>query len=284
MKTIQYGFLFVVNFIFFIHFIDLWAKPIERMGPKIVITNMKRTDGFGSNMLRIMAAGLYAELNNYEFFYQPFETMEHNYSGNANDPAFLSKKESIINCINNFPTLDKAIAAGYRINADDHLAFLNAKRYEFAESSFLKKMRSLFRVGKNKSDYFDDHYYNIAVHIRRPNAHDCCVYGTDVPSEIYSTAIRKLREIYSDKKPLLFHIFSQGNENDFKEFIAPDTIFHINEDSNDTYIAMAFADVLIAGRSSFGYTAGYFNEGIVYYVSYFHATLPHWIAIEQLLN
>ena len=45
---------------------------------------------------------------------------------------------------------------------------------------------------------------------------------------------------------------------------------------------MVLADVLVAGASSFSYTAGILAEGTVYYTPFWHEPLPHWISIETL--
>jgi hypothetical protein len=104
-----------------------------------------------------------------------------------------------------------------------------------------------------------------------------------VPDSVYIAVINKLRTKYSSQNPL-FHIYSQGNSDNFRIYEAEDTILHINESLEDTYIGMVLADVLVTGRSSLSYTAGYLSDGIVYYTSYAHAPLPHWIPIEKLFE
>jgi hypothetical protein len=250
---------------------------------KIAIANMKRQDGFGANVQQIIGAALYAELHKYPFYYQPFETMEHNYNGQPNDPDYLAKHETLINCIGNFPTVDQAHEQKYVVQSDHYAAFLDANIDKCAQSLIVKKIKSVFRANKNTPHYFNPNRLNIAVHIRRHNAHDSRTYGTDVPNKTYIEIIAKLRAIYSRKHPL-FHIYSQGEIRDFIEFEAEDTLLHINDPAEETYTALVLADALVAGRSSFSYTAGYLSDGFVYYISYFHKPLPHWISAEKLIG
>ena len=42
-------------------------------------SNPPRNDGFGSQFQSIIWSYLYCKMNNYEFCYLPFTTMEHNY-------------------------------------------------------------------------------------------------------------------------------------------------------------------------------------------------------------
>ncbi|HEX2978587.1 MAG TPA: hypothetical protein VHO47_05690 [Candidatus Babeliales bacterium] len=259
------------------------VNQIATTRKKIAITNMERGDGFGAHVQQIIGAAIYAELNHLDFFYRPFTTMEHNYGGSPTDPDFLAKREKLINMIGNFPTIDLALANGYELKTDHYAAFLDTNIRQFPKCSNLKKIKEAFRANKTIPHYFDVNRLNIAVHIRRPNPDDNRVYGTDIPNNVYIDIIKKLRKIYAAQNPL-FHIFSQGESCRFEEFSSPDTILHINEAAEQTYTALVLADVLVTGRSSFSYTAGYLSDGIVYYVSYMHAPFEHWISVDVLLS
>ena len=63
------------------------------------VTNFAIDDGFGAQYRLAIAALFYAEYNELEFVYTPFEKMQHNYD---NDPLYLEKKENLINFIGNF--------------------------------------------------------------------------------------------------------------------------------------------------------------------------------------
>jgi hypothetical protein len=159
--------------------------------------------------------------------------------------------------------------------------FFNVNVARCAQTVALKNLKKFFRANKNRRDYCDDGYFHIAVHVRRPNPHDNRVYGTDVPDDFYIKVIDSLRKKYYEYN-LLFHIYSQGDSDNFKIYHANDTILHINGSLEDTYTSMVLADVLVTGRSSLSYTAGYLSDGIVYYTSYMHSALPHWTPVEKL--
>ena len=241
-----------------------------------VVTNPIRSDGFGGQFQTIIASVIYAELNNKKFIYTPFKAMEHNYH---NDADFLKKKESLINFIDNF-----------EINEDDtidpivHSVFLNffeENLVKCVNSLSLKKIKKLFRANKNAHNYFNNENLNIAVHVRRPNAHDSRIEGTDTSDDIFLYTLDQLRVIYAAKNPR-FHIYSQGHAENFKIYEAQDVVLHIDESVEDTFTGMVFADVLVTAASSLSYTAGLLSEGIVYYIPFWHAPLPDWIAVDTL--
>lgn len=247
---------------------------IESSSTKSLITNPYRFDGFGAQFIHIIGSILYAECNNLHYIYTPFTAMEHNYD---NNPEFLRKKEWLINFIDNFE-INTAHDTKYPPHAID---FLESHIEECSNSQALQKVRYIFRANKNINDYFNNENLNIAVHIRRPNEHDSRVDGTDTPDNIFLNIINKLRIIYASKNPL-FHIYSQGSNEDFQKFNAPDIILHLNTSLEDAYIPLVLADVLVASRSTFSYTAGILSEGIVYYIPFWHSPLPHWISVKTL--
>lgn len=251
-----------------------YAKKIYT---KEYITNPHQSDGFGSQFQSIIAAVVYAELNNKEFVYTPFSRMEHNYQ---NDPYFLAKKEQCINFIGNVE-LNKEI-----YNANEHIkykAFFDTNIKICANSTALQKIKQIFRANKNRTDYFNNKNLNIAIHIRRHNIHDNRIDGTNTPNQLFLDIINQLRILYITENPL-FHIYSQGNTEQFKLYEACDIVMHLNESIEDTFIPLVFADILVTSASSFSYTAALLSDGIVYYIPFWHKPLPHWISVHELLK
>jgi hypothetical protein len=246
-----------------------YAKPI--------VTNPVRDDGFGAQFQTIIYSVIYAELNDLEFVYTPFKDMEHNYESDTN---FLAKKEWLINFIDNFE-----INKGNAIQQDvrNVIQFFEGNLDKSVNSLALKKIKEIFRSNKNSQNYFNNQRLNIAIHMRRSNLHDSRVDGTDTPDDFFLNIINKLRVIYAPKNPLL-HIYSQGNDDDFKKFCAQDIVLHLNESIEDTFTSMVLADVLVTGRSSFSYTAGILSGGAIYYIPFWCPALPHWISINELLK
>lgn len=240
-----------------------------------MITNPYRTDGFGAQFQTIIYSVIYAEMNHRKFRYTPFVCMEHNY---GNDRDFIKKKEQLINFIGNFE-LNEDTYTPQNQSIIDYINYFEQNLTECANSESLKKIKRIFRENKDKADYFDSRRFNIAIHIRRPNPHDSRIDGTDIPDSFYLRCINILREAYSSKCPL-FHIYSQGNIEDFKNiYNSPDVIFHINDEIEYTFTSLVMADVLLISRSSFSYTAGILSEGTVYYIPFWHPALPNWITL-----
>jgi len=240
-----------------------------------VETNFSQGDGFGSQFQNIIAASIYAELNNKTFLYTPFTAMEHNYE---NNPNFIAQKEWLINFIGNFD-----INPYPNIPIKNYKEFFDQNIQVCAQSNTLQKIKAVFRANKRKENYFDSNYFNIAIHIRRSNPHDTRIDGTDVPNEVFRGIIKALRIKYQTQN-VLFHIYSQGNATNFIMFEEPDIKLHLNETVEDTFPAMVLADALVISASSFSYTAALLSNGDVYYIPFWHRALPHWKSINALLS
>lgn len=251
----------------------LWGIFALRGAAEEIITNVCAIDGFGSQFQDIVAAVIFAELNNKKFVYTPFKTMEHNYD---NDPYFLVKKEWLINFIGNF----ELNTCGAQPVTKSYRDFFDRNVIAYGASESLKKIKKIFRANKPKN-WFDSEYFHVAVHVRRPNSHDCRPEGSNTPSARYVNAINALRVRLSDRKPL-FHIYSQGELRDFREFAAPDVILHLNESIEATFTSLVLADALIIGTSSMSHVAGWLSDGVVFYTPFWHPPLPHWISIDTL--
>jgi hypothetical protein len=253
------------------------GESVVKYSHDLFITNSVLQDGFGSQFQNIIAAVIYAELNNKTYVYSPFQKMEHNYD---KDRDFIAKKEQFINFIDNFAINAARYNANGKIN---YKAFFDANVARCAQSSALKKIKTIFRANKNTDNYFNNNNVNIAIHIRRSNSHDSRISGTDAPDRLFLDIINQFRVMHYSENPL-FHLYSQGNSENFEAFQAPDIILHINKSIEDTFLGMVLADILVAGASSFSYTAALLSEGTVYYIPFWHAPLPHWISVNVLLK
>ncbi len=241
-----------------------------------IVSNPPRPDGFGGQFQTIIYSVIFAEFSNRKFLYSPFEGMEHNYD---NDPEFIEKKEKLINFIGNFEINNKQ-QAQWAISALDYIRFFEAHLNMCANSSSLKTIKEIFRANKNIEDYFNPNEFNIAIHVRRPNPHDNRIEGTNTPDGTYINIINALREVYSTRQPI-FHIYSQGDAENFKSsFHADDIVLHIDESIEQTFTSLVIADVLVTSASSFSYTAGLISNGVVYYIPFWHPPLPHWNIIN----
>jgi hypothetical protein len=232
------------------------------------ITNNNRSDGFGAQFQNTVLAVVYAEMNGYKYAYSPFLTMEHNYD---NDSDFLNKKEQLINFSDNFESSKDHPNV---IVFNGHVDFFEKNIEQSAKSESLKKIKRIFRQNKPK-DYYNNGKFNIAIHMRKVNAHDCLELRCPVPERVYLKIINYFKLAYGNKDYLI-HIYSQGNISDFENYVGDNIVFHIDESLEDTFTGMVYADVLLTAPSSLSYTAGLLSEGEVYYIPFWHKPLPTW--------
>ena len=232
------------------------------------ITSCKGGDGFGSQYQRIVMSILYSEITNNEFVYRPFEKMEHNYD---NDPDFIIKKEKFINLYDKYKL----------INEVENVLELGPRVYEIENNlDFCLKLESLKNVKKflhiGKTNPYDNNYLNVAVHIRKFNQGDNTDYSHD--ENYYLNVMNHIRNNYTSEK-LKFHIFSQGELENFTNFKSDDIVFHLNESIEDTFYGLVTANILVMSKSSFSYTAAMLSDGIIYYLPFWHPKASHWITI-----
>jgi hypothetical protein len=235
-------------------------------------TNYKKHDGFGSVFQNIIFDILYTEYHGNTFVYTPIPTIDHNYT---NDPNFTIELEEFMNIKNEYKcpdNLDKNTIITYPICTT--YSFIESNINKIFSSESFNKLKNIFYKGKHSP--FDKNYINIAVHVRRHNSRDTRIAGTDTPDSYYLNIINTIRKKYIDKQ-LKFHIYSQGNENNFNVYKNNDTIFHLNESVKDTFTGLVYGDILVMSRSSFSYIAALLSNGIIYYEKFWHTPLSSWI-------
>lgn len=255
--------------------IDCYDLSLYLIPSEEIITNPSRTDGFGAQFQTIIYAVIYAELNNKKFVYTPFKKMAHNYE---KDTDYINKKEKLINFIDNYE-INEDSKIQKKHNQFFFIRFFEKNLSECANSQTLKEIKNIFRINKDKKNYFCDGNLHVAIHIRRPNSHDFPFVRGDTPDSRYIDIIKSLRKKYRDRNPL-FHIYSQGDIETFRDiYNSKDIILHIDDSVEDTFTSLVLADVLVTCPSSLSYTAGILSEGTVYYIPFWHPPLPDWIPI-----
>ncbi len=211
-------------------------------------------EGFGYQYSNIINSMLFAEIIRVPFHYTPFQAMAHNYD---NDPEFLTKKEKLINIIDHFPINQNIdIQKSHFVGISNNL---------FPGSKTQQKVKQLFFAEKNKEKYFQNAEINIAIHIRKRNAEDIIqafkAYCEDISR--YGQFLDFLRS--QSPHSARYHIYAQGDPNEFGSLEAEDVSLHLNETIEDTFCAMVFADVLITAYSCLSYADGLLSNGTVYY-------------------
>jgi hypothetical protein len=260
----------------------------------IYVTNCHTNDGLGSQFQLIISLILVCIENGYQFIYNPIHFLEHNYE---NDPNFVNKTNELMNLSFKFPTIERQsqVEELHIHMCDMSIKYVVDKDIEkYTKEEYLQLVRNMFWQNKNRSILFggDTYHTHVAIHIRRPNLHDPnsfpdkktpnedYYYRVGTPDSYYLKIIRIIKATHSsDKPPLLFHIYSQGDINMFNSFISDDTILHINEDVFLSFTEMVAADILVTSFSSFSYTAAFLNQNTIYYHPFWHPPKTNWIQI-----
>ena len=261
----------------------------------VYITNCHTNDGFGSQFQVIVCLILICIKQGYQFIYNPLCFLEHNYD---NDPDFIKKIEELMNISSKFPTIDSNTQIqDLQIHICDVTVkyVVDANIEDHATESSLQIVRDMFWQNKDRSKIFqgDTSHTHVAIHIRRPNMHDVNSFKDKPPNNDYFQRVGTPNEYYLDimqiirkshiltkkQKPLMFHIYSQGEPSLFKVFHSEDTMLHINTDVFSSFTEMVAADILVTSFSSFSYIAAFLNSGTIYYCPFWHPPRKNWINI-----
>lgn len=235
------------------------------------ITNIERPDGFGAQFQGILWAILYAECNGHTFVYSDIKEMAHNYD---NQPNFVQELEDFMGIKKHYPSLSTiGDAPIQRYRSDEYYKEIEKNIAYYHATPAFQKIKQAFYDGKQNP--FSPEFSHVAVHVRRSNAHDDRLTGVTTPNQYYLMCMNVVRQS-PHPKPLKFHIYSQGEEKNFSDFIAPDVEIHLNGSIQETFLGMVFADVLITSGSSFSYVAGLLTNGNVIYKNFWHPPLPSW--------
>jgi hypothetical protein len=228
-------------------------------------------------------------VNGWVFVYNPLKYVEHNYD---KDPEFTEKLEQLMNIRPFFQTLTNEINEKENITMCDMTAkyVLDQNIDLYTSEENLSVIRSIFWENKTRETVFSqypENKYHVAVHIRRLNQYDVTLPFVEperfnTTDDFYLKAIQRIRDEYGVScggKELLFHIYSQGNNEEFRCYESADMVLHINDDVTTTFIQMAAADILVTSFSSFSYVAAFINDGKIYYHPFWHPPRSCWISL-----
>jgi hypothetical protein len=235
-----------------------------------------RSDGFGAQFQTLVYSILFCECNNANFLYRGIKNIEHNYD---NDSNYINEIDELMNIKNNY-NYEKTMNRPDNFKMVE-LPFNNLIKIFDRNTDFflsclaLTKLKNVFWQNKNKNVY-NTGKTNIAVHIRRYcTSFDIGCSRQDVPLVQYLNIMNSIRAKY--KNNLLFHIYSIGDSEYFKELENHDVILHINENISKTFTELVGADILVTSRSSFSYVAAILSDAIVYYKEFWHPPSKKWI-------
>jgi hypothetical protein len=235
---------------------------------------IEAVDGFGSQYQKIIESYIWFSLNNERFAYTPLGIVEHNYT---NDPNYSSKLEELMNIKDNIINVNDTMEISL-IEYNKHIySQFGDNINECCNSKHMQFIKECFWKNKDKNHFKNDKI-NVAIHIRRENIADKGEAGerATTPNSYYLEVMEHIRKKY--RRNLLFHIYSQGDFTNFKEFVNTDVVLNLNTDVIDSFIGMVAADILVTSPSSLSYVAALISDGEIYYKPFWHKPRKGWIS------
>ena len=209
--------------------------------------------------------------------------MHHNDNNVENFPKYMNdfiNLESKFRTINNISNYELS-----RVHKVKEGAFVHGTYYPdfFYNEEVFKIFREIYESKpKPPIPTYTSSNCNIALHIRRGD-----VAGNNRHNSRFSAVseyVNILKKLLPTiEKNTIIHVFSQGDESDFKEitssFNSKSIIFHLNEEIQLTFHSLVEADYLILAKSSFSYSAALFNKNTVVanlITRWWHKPLKKW--------
>lgn len=256
-----------------------------------MFTNTARIDGFGAQYQNIISDIMYALEHNGEYIHT-HPNFEEIYEDEALELTNAMNVKSGYRSIHDLSPEDRKCVN--IIGRGSSYPNFERKMEIYLKSPEMDKIRELFTT--NNKNPFDQDKTHVAVHIRRCSTHkniDLTSHhgGIDIknapvdslhtlstrflPDSYYLSIINEIR---INNKNVLFHIYSEGKEEDFSNFVSEDTVLHINKTVIDTFTALVHADILVTSPSSFSYCAAFLSKGTVYAKIFWHKNASFWIS------
>jgi hypothetical protein len=274
--------------------------PIPALEKKRYISTVSFDDGFGSQYQRFIWTCIYTEHHESAVFvYRSPTKIAHNYT---NDPEFIQKTEYLMNMKANYTNYDD-ICETETIETPD---FYDVFNYIERNTDTCMKSKSMIRIKQhywcNKNHVLErqrlyripsetcataaaSYTHHLAVHIRRPNCDDTRPNGgEEYTNEYYIQTLLNIRNTYNgydSSNRIQYHIYSQGDVDKFSTIknhnvLGIDVMLHLNETTEDTFIGMTVADILVTSASSYSYTAAFLCDGDIYYTNFWHKPCSWW--------
>ena len=268
------------------------------------ISSLPFVDGFGSQYQRFIWTCIYAEeYENAVFVYKSPISIAHNYTA---DPCFIQSMEELMNMkphyvnygeIQNNNDTEVIIPELYDVinyvekNIDSCVksrSMSRIKEYYWQNKNRNDERMRLFRI-KNTSAVYTHH---LALHMRRPNCDDTRPNGgEEYTNEYYIQSLLKIRGTYlkyDANHSIQIHVYSQGNPVNFKNIcehpiIGKDVMLHLDDNTQDTFIGMTIADILVTSASSYSYIAAFLCDGDIYYTDFWHKPCSWWNKLDKLV-
>ena len=256
----------------------------------VALTCKGKTDGAGAQIQAQLSTIVFCRSVGISYLHTPLSTVEH-----TSSPAEIEAWEKFLN-LSEFSEIDDVDAfhemhlsevvrsrelphPGVLASVQNMHAYLD--RYPHLYEAILPRIRENAFRGNNHAL---PSRARLALHVRRGDVaptHQMRRYTSN------GDLVARLRAVM-DRFPEIaqldgpMRLYSQGTRGDFSDILAafPDIELHLDTDPIDTIRALANAQFLIIGKSSFSYLAALLCTGTVIYEPFWHRPLPNWISLD----
>jgi len=242
-----------------------------------------RSDGFGGQLHGQLSCLLMGKmLPNLTYAHTAFKSLEH-VKDNGEDWDRVRQLEAFVNLgydeipISQVPSDEIVNTRAYCHEYTE----MNLALYELLRGELLRKFAANKRLVKAGRKVTDSFTVEVHVHIRRGDISPA--HRQYMSAELYHdmlTGMRRGLEVHGVSMDV--HIHSEGDGAGFEKIVEDfDASLHLDEDMLQTWYALMSAPVLVMSQSSFSYTAGLYNQGMVVYSTFLHGPLPSWVVYEN---
>jgi len=211
------------------------------------------TEGIGALLQYQLFCYAYCKLQSYNFNFSGFKNLQHFQYTNQTQEEF---SESLTDFCG-LPVSEVADNSKFMSPQD-------AMRYGQHNISKVIPVLKQLRVNPISPVYFNDSVFNVATHIRNYTNTDCDPSpvreyfnhsNKNIILDYYLRVNKKIKRLTNKK--IIYHIYSQGDEDQFKIFanIFDNLEFHLDEHPIISLHHMINADVLVMANSSLSYVA-----------------------------
>ena len=270
-----------------------WDIPHTNNVRNQICINGKQ-DGFGSVFQAYLSLAAYCDFKNkdLEFIHNPFYHLQHN---DEMERDFHKIMNDFVNFEHNYDIVHNkkhiycdVMKEGPMVHGSLHPEF-------FYTNEFRNKIITQYNASKQRFPEITDfpaETFNISLHIRRGDVSKTQHSSRFTSNKEYIKILECIFEeldmsILEEQKPeLTIRVYSEGKEEDFKEFDkfsqSYNVKYHLNENVRQTFHDLVNSDILIISKSSFSYCAGLLNRNVVIsnnIQKWWHKPLEDWLII-----
>lgn len=257
------------------------SRGILPQGVKITCSG--RADGIGMQALTRMSAISFAKAFGATYVHSPFTEIDH---ADGDPEEWVKRWEQFFS----FGKGEELLTD--RHSVVDYADYLSGKK-KLTENSVLRFQQCWYFTRHYPNSFLDvrdrfrkkmglkEHSGNtlsVAVHIRRGDVGQGKNSLRFTPNSKILQTLKCLNEGAAQANAKLsIAVFSQGSEDDFREFAELGCTLHLDTDALDTLRGLIESDILVMSKSSFSYVAALYNDGVVIYEPTFNPPLDSWL-------